>query len=108
MTAKLSKRNLRGITETLTAGRLTRGITLPAGSLIKVVFAQFLIACYDKRNAGTWSRNARIANLKEMPRAVNYLTERNTATLEELKAFADALGNEVDALRDSMKAKASL
>ena len=67
----------------------------------------WLIPYYDKRNAGAWSGKAKIANLKEMSRAVNYLTDHNIATLEELKAFADALGNEVDALRDSMKAKAS-
>ena len=69
--------------------------------------ADLLIAYYDKRNAGAWSGRAKIANLKEMSRAVNYLTDHNIATLEELKAFADALGNEADALRDSMKAKAS-
>ena len=69
--------------------------------------ADLLIAYYDKRNAGAWSGKAKIANLKEMSQAVNYLTDHNIATLEELKAFADALGNEVDALRDSMKAKAT-
>ena len=69
--------------------------------------ADLLIAYYDKRNAGAWSGKAKIANLEEMSQAVNYLTDHNIATLEELKAFADALGTEVDALRDSMKAKAS-
>ena len=69
--------------------------------------ADLLIAYYDKRNAGAWSNRARIANLKDMARAVNYLTDHNIATPEKLKAFADALGNDVDALKDSVKAKAN-
>ena len=68
--------------------------------------AGLLITYYNQRNAGAWSHKAKIGNLKEMARAVNYLTEHNIATLEELKNFADALGNDVDTLRYSMKEKA--
>ena len=41
-----------------------------------------------------------------MSQAVNYLTEHDITSLEELKNFADTLGNDVDILRDSMKEKA--
>ena len=95
------RRKLAGLIEWV--GTLKEKLSQPKPKTL----ADLLIAYYDKRNAGAWSGKARIANLKEMSRAVNYLTEHNIATLEELKEFAAALGNDVDALRDSMKAKAN-
>ena len=95
------RRKLAGLIEWV--GTLKEKLSQPKPKTL----ADLLIAYYDKRNAGAWSNKARIANLKEMSRAVNYLTEHNIATLEELKEFAAALGNDVDALRDSMKAKAN-
>ena len=50
--------------------------------------AALLTDYYEGRNAGAWSRNARIGNLKGFAEAINFLTERGIATLEDLEAHA--------------------
>ena len=67
--------------------------------------AALLIAYYDGRNAGAWSRNAKIGNLKNFSEAVNFLTEKGIATLEDLEAHITAQGERAEAVNTSMKAK---
>jgi len=63
-----------------------------------------LTAYYDARNAGAWSRNARIRNLKDFAEAVNYLTKKGIATLEDLVAHVAAHSESTNAVHASMKA----
>ena len=67
--------------------------------------AALLTDYYEGRNAGAWSRNARIGNLKDFAEAVNFLTERGIATLEDLEAHIAAQGERAEAINTSMKAK---
>ena len=67
--------------------------------------AALLTAYYEGRNAGAWSRNARIGNLKNFSEAVNYLTEKGIGTLEDLEAHIAAQGEWAEAINTSMKAK---
>ncbi len=66
--------------------------------------ASLLTAYYDARNAGAWSRNARIRNLKDFAEAINYLTEKGIATLEDLEAHVAAHSESTNAVHASMKA----
>lgn len=67
--------------------------------------AALLTDYYEGRNAGAWSRNAKIGNLKDFAEAVNFLTERGIATLEDLEAHIAAQGERAEAINTSMKAK---
>jgi len=67
--------------------------------------AALLIAYHDARNAGAWSRNSRISNLKKFSETVNYLTEKHIATLEDLENLIAAQNDKTEALIASMKAK---
>ena len=67
--------------------------------------AALLTDYYQGRNAGAWSRNAKIGNLKNFAEAVNYLTERGIVTLEDLEAHISAQGERAEAVNTSMKAK---
>ena len=67
--------------------------------------AALLTDYYEGRNAGAWSRNARIGNLKDFAEAVNFLTERGIVTLEDLEAHIAAQGERAEAINTSMKAK---
>jgi len=69
--------------------------------------AALLTAYYEKRNAGAWSRNARIGNLKNFAEAVNYLTKKGITTLEELEAHIAAQSERTEAINTSMKAKSA-
>jgi len=66
--------------------------------------AALLTAYYDGRNAGAWSRNARIGNLKSFAEAVNYLTEKGITTLEELETHIAAQSERTEAVNATMKA----
>ena len=68
--------------------------------------SDLLIAYYSQRNTGAWSRKAKIGNLKEMAQAINYLTEHNIVSLEELEAYVEEQNSGVESLRQSMKSKA--
>ena len=49
-----------------------------------------IVALYlNKRNAGAWSSAGKLSNLKKTSDIVNYLTENNISTVEELHARAD-------------------
>ena len=67
--------------------------------------AALLTDYYEGRNAGAWSRNARIGNLKDFAAAVNFLTEKDIFTLEDLEAHIAAQGERAEAINTSMKAK---
>ena len=67
--------------------------------------AALLTGYYEGRNAGAWSRSARIGNLKDFAEAVNFLTERDIATLEDLDAHIAAQSERAEAINASMKAK---
>ena len=67
--------------------------------------AALLTDYYEGRNAGAWSRNAKIGNLKDFAEAVNFLTERGIVTLEDLEAHIAAQGERAEAINTSMKAK---
>lgn len=62
---------------------------------------------YEGRNAGAWSRNARIRNLKDFAAAVNFLTEKGIVTLEDLESHIAAQGERAEAINTSMKAKSA-
>ena len=67
--------------------------------------AALLTDYYEGRNAGAWSRNARIGNLKDFAEAVNFLTERGIVTLEDLEAHIAAQSERAEAVNTSLKAK---
>lgn len=69
--------------------------------------AALLIDYYDGRNAGAWSRNIKIGNLKNFAEAVNYLTGKGIATLEDLEAHIADQGERAEAVNTSMKAKSA-
>jgi len=66
--------------------------------------AALLTAYYEGRNAGAWSRNARIGNLKHFAEAVNYLTKKGITTLEELEAHIAAQSERTEAVNANLKA----
>ena len=66
--------------------------------------AALLIDYYDGRNAGAWSRNAKIGNLQYLSQAVNFLTEKGIATLHDLEAHIAAQSEQTEAISASMKA----
>nr|WP_325214180.1 MobQ family relaxase [uncultured Oscillibacter sp.] len=67
--------------------------------------AALLTDYYEGRNAGAWSRNARIGNLKSFAEAVNFLTERGISALEDLEAHIAVQSERTEAINTSMKAK---
>ena len=67
--------------------------------------AALLTDYYAGRNAGAWSRNARIGNLKDFAAAVSFLTEKGIVTLEDLEAHIAVQGERAEAINTSMKAK---
>ena len=66
--------------------------------------AALLTGYYEGRNAGAWSRNARIGNLKSFAEVVNYLTENDLLTLEDLEACLALRNEQTEAVNDSLKA----
>lgn len=67
--------------------------------------AALLTDYYEGRKAGAWSRNARIGKLKDFAEAVNFLTERGIATLEDLEAHIAVQGERAEAINTSIKAR---
>ena len=64
----------------------------------------FLNTYYAARNAVAWSRNARIGNLKSFAEVVNYLTENDLLTLEDLEARLTLRNRQTETVNDSLKA----
>ena len=69
--------------------------------------AALLTDYYEGRNAGAWSRNARIGNLKDFAEAINFLTEKGIVTLEDLEAHIAVQSEQTEAINASMKAKSA-
>ncbi len=67
--------------------------------------AALLTSYYEGRNAGAWSRDAKIGNLKDFAAAVSYLDEKGIVTLDDLEAHITAQGERAEAVNTSMKAK---
>ena len=65
--------------------------------------ADLLSAYYTARNAGAWSNKAKVGNLKHFAEAVNYLTEKGIATLEDLETHLAAQSDRTDVVNASMK-----
>ena len=66
--------------------------------------AGLLSAYYNARSAGAWSNKAKVGNLKDFAEAVNYLTERGIATLEDLEGHLAAHSERTEAVNATMKA----
>ena len=73
--------------------------------------AELLNLYHAKRNAGAWSRAGQISNLKKMSEVINYLSDHNIGSVEELHACADKvfrdasdLNGKINNLRASVKA----
>ena len=69
--------------------------------------AQLLIAYYNERNAAAWSGKGKIRNLQDFAQVVNFLTENDIGSLEELENCVNAQEERVNALKASMKTKVS-
>ena len=69
--------------------------------------AALLTDYFEGRNAGAWSRNAKIGNLKNFTEAINFLTERGIVTLEDLEAHIAAQSERTEAINTSMNAKSA-
>ena len=66
--------------------------------------ASMLIAYYNARNAGAWSRKAKNSNLNDFADAINYLTEKGIATLEDLEIRLADHSKRTEAVNATMKA----
>lgn len=69
--------------------------------------AELLGAYYTARNAGAWSNKARAKNLQDLSQTINYLTEHNLLTLDDLETHLAAHSQRVEAVKASMKAKSA-
>ena len=61
-----------------------------------------LQAYFDRRNAGAYSRKARINNLKEMNALFNYLMEHGIHDLDTLEDLVNTLRESSDALKETL------
>ena len=66
--------------------------------------ADLLSAYYTTRNARAWSNKAKVGNLKYFAEAINYLTEKGIATLEDLEAHLADHSTRTETVNASMKA----
>ena len=66
--------------------------------------ADLLSAYYTTRNAGAWSNKAKVGNLKDFAEAINYLTERGIATLEDLEIYLATHREQTEEVNATMKA----
>lgn len=58
---------------------------------------------YDQRNAGAWSKKARLSNLKSHAEAVAFLKEHGIVTLDDLSATITAAQEKSGLLKESMQ-----
>ena len=66
---------------------------------------QLINRYFDARNAGAWSQTAKINNLKQHARIVNYLIDHDIADVEDLRNYVTGKSGELDKLRVSMNKK---
>ena len=88
---------------TVPAGLKLNTVTLDRLPNIAGNLANLLGAYYTARNAGAWSNKAKAGNLKDFAKAINYLTEKGIATLEDLEAYLAAHREQTEAINAAMK-----
>ena len=69
--------------------------------------AQLLSEYYTNRNAGAWSRKAKIGNLKEFNEICNYLMQNKLTTPRIAGACVYACSDRIDTLKNSMRGKSN-
>lgn len=69
--------------------------------------AALLTDYYDARNAGAWSRKAKVSNLKCFAAAAAYLQENDLHTLDDLQNHLDLLRKRLHGVKSSLDAKHS-
>ena len=69
--------------------------------------AALLTDYYDARNAGAWSNQAKVSNLKRFAAAAAYLHENDLHTLDDLQARLDLLHKRLHGVKSSLDAKHS-
>lgn len=69
--------------------------------------AALLTDYYDARNAGAWSNQAKVSNLKRFAAAAAYLQENDLHTLDDLQARLDLLHKRLHGVKSSLDAKHS-
>ncbi len=62
---------------------------------------------YAARNASAWSNKAKVGNLKYFSKAINFLTENQLFSLEDLETRIAQHSDKLAAAKASMKAKSS-
>ena len=67
--------------------------------------AQILSEYYTNRNAGAYSQKAKINNLKEFNGGINYLSQNELRTPEELQERVSALRERIDTLKKDLRCK---
>ena len=67
---------------------------------------QMLSDYYQGRNAGAWSRKAKISNAKRFADALLYLSQHDIETLEDLEARLGSISSQAGSLKDRMSAAA--
>ncbi|MCF2595360.1 MobQ family relaxase [Pseudoflavonifractor phocaeensis] len=66
---------------------------------------ELLSAYYENRNKGAYSSKARIANLKKLSEAVNYLESKHLYTADDLGAALHTIQGKIDTLKKSASGK---
>ena len=69
--------------------------------------AALLTDYYDTRNAGAWSRKAKVSNLKRFAAAAAYLQENSLHTLDDLQNHLDLLCKRLHDVKSNLGAKHS-
>lgn len=69
--------------------------------------AALLTDYYDTRNAGAWSRKAKVSNLKRFAAAAAYLQENSLHTLDDLQNHLDLLRKRLHDVKSNLDAKHS-
>ena len=67
--------------------------------------AQLLLACHDHRNSKAWSNAGKIRNLQELAKIIIYVDDNNIHSLDDLLSCVKQVGDNVQALKKSMKEK---
>ena len=67
--------------------------------------AALLTDYYDARNAGAWSRKAKVSNLKRFAAAAAYLQENGLHTFDDLQTHLDLLRKRLSDVKSNLDAK---
>ncbi|WP_409967777.1 MobQ family relaxase [Bengtsoniella intestinalis] len=66
---------------------------------------ELLQSYYNQRNRTAWSGKAKLGNLKDFSKAINYLTEQRLHTLADLEGKVTSISDRVDTLKGAMDSK---